>query len=76
MIFSMISGDMLTFAIIYFIVLFGFCNAFYFLYKGHPEVEETGYSTYMSTWMALFQMTLGDYDVSTLNIFFNNFAIL
>lgn len=64
MIFSMITGDMFTFAMIYFIVLFGFSNAFYFLYKGHPEPEETGYETYMSTWMALFQMTLGDYDVS------------
>lgn len=64
MIFSMITGDMFTFAIIYFIVLFGFSNAFFFLYKGHETPEETGYNTYMATWMSLFQMTLGDYDVS------------
>lgn len=34
MIYSMITGDMFTFGIIYLIVLFGFSQAFYFLYKG------------------------------------------
>lgn len=34
MIFSMITGDMFTFGIIYLIVLFGFSQAFFFLYKG------------------------------------------
>lgn len=64
MIFSMITGDMFTFGIIYTIVLFGFSQAFYFLYKGHPQVEQTLFHTYQSTWMALFQTTLGDYNVS------------
>jgi len=51
MIFSMITGDMFTFAIIYVIVLFGFSQAYYFLYKGHENVDETPYGTYFSTWM-------------------------
>lgn len=34
MIYSMITGDMFTFGIIYTIVLFGFSQAFFFLYKG------------------------------------------
>lgn len=34
MIYSMITGDMFTFGIIYCIVLFGFSQSFYFLYKG------------------------------------------
>lgn len=63
MIYSMITGDMFTFAIIYIIVLFGFSQAYFFLYKGHENVEETAYGTYASTWMGLFQTTLGDYDV-------------
>lgn len=95
MIFSMITGDMFTFGIIYLIVLFGFSQAFFFLYKGnsnsyfclilinicsyliikkklssymnvlgHPQLQSTLFSTYPSTWMALFQTTLGDYNVS------------
>lgn len=63
MIYSMITGDMFTFGIIYLIVLFGFSQAFYFLYKGHPQVESSLFATYPSTWMALFQTTLGDYNV-------------
>jgi hypothetical protein len=63
MIYSMITGDMFTFSIIYMIFLFGFSQAYFFLYKGHENVEETPYNSYMSTWMGLFQMTLGDYDV-------------
>lgn len=64
MIFSMITGDMFTFGIIYMIVLFGFSQAFYFLYKGHPNAEDSPFGSYFGTWMALFQTTLGDYDVS------------
>ena len=64
MIYSMITGDMLTFGIIYMVVLFGFCQSFYFLYKGFPGVKSSLYSSYHSTWMALFQITLGDYNVS------------
>lgn len=64
MVYSMITGDMLTFGIIYSVVLFGFSQSFYFLYKGFPGVKNTLYSSYPSTWMALFQITLGDYNVS------------
>lgn len=64
MIYSMITGDMLTFSIIYSIVLFGFSQSFYFLYKGFPGVKSSLYSSYTSTWMALFQITLGNYDVN------------
>ncbi|XP_043512681.1 transient receptor potential cation channel subfamily V member 4 [Frieseomelitta varia] len=66
MIYSMITGDMLTFGIIYMVVLFGFCQSFYFLYKGFPGVKSSLYSSYHSTWMALFQITLGDYNYTDL----------
>lgn len=69
MIYSMITGDMFTFGIIYVIVLFGFSQAFYFLYKGHPQVDSTLFATYPTTWMALFQTTLGDYNVNVSNYF-------
>ncbi|KAL9703540.1 hypothetical protein quinque_007058 [Culex quinquefasciatus] len=68
MIFSMITGDMFTFGIIYTIVLFGFSQAFYFLYKGHPNADESPFGTYFGTWMGLFQTTLGDYDYADLNL--------
>ncbi|XP_021695000.1 uncharacterized protein LOC5571743 [Aedes aegypti] len=68
MIFSMITGDMFTFGIIYMIVLFGFSQAFYFLYKGHPEAEDSPFGSYFGTWMGLFQTTLGDYDYADLNL--------
>lgn len=64
MIYSMITGDMFTFSIIYIIIMFGFSQAYFFLYKGHENVDETPYGTYASTWMGLLQTTLGDYDVS------------
>ncbi|CAH2057154.1 unnamed protein product, partial [Iphiclides podalirius] len=66
MIYSMITGDMFTFGIIYTIVLFGFSQSFYFLYKGFPNVQSTLFSSYPSTWMALFQITLGDYSYTDL----------
>ncbi|XP_054273420.1 transient receptor potential cation channel subfamily V member 6 [Macrosteles quadrilineatus] len=66
MVYSMITGDMLTFGIIYSVVLFGFSQSFYFLYKGFPGVKNTLYSSYPSTWMALFQITLGDYNYAEL----------
>nr|CAH7752533.1 unnamed protein product [Callosobruchus chinensis] len=66
MIYSMITGDMLTFGIIYTIVLFGFSQSFFFLYKGFPGVKGTLYHSYTSTWMALFQITLGNYDYQEL----------
>ncbi|XP_017759650.1 PREDICTED: uncharacterized protein LOC108550418 [Eufriesea mexicana] len=67
MVYSMITGDMLTFGIIYMVVLFGFCQSFYFLYKGFPGVKSSLYSSYHSTWMALFQITLGDYNYADLS---------
>ncbi|XP_055682448.1 uncharacterized protein LOC129789581 isoform X2 [Lutzomyia longipalpis] len=67
MIYSMITGDMFTFGIIYTIVLLGFSEAFFFLYKGHPQVSQTLFASYPSTWMALFQTTLGDYNYADLN---------
>ncbi|XP_076181974.1 transient receptor potential cation channel subfamily V iav isoform X3 [Ptiloglossa arizonensis] len=66
MVYSMITGDMLTFGIIYMVVLFGFCQSFYFLYKGFPGVKSSLYNSYHSTWMALFQITLGDYNYTDL----------
>lgn len=65
---------MFTFAIIYMIVLFGFSQAYFFLYKGHENVEDTPYSTYFSTWMGLFQTTLGDYDVSLVFVHYINLS--
>ncbi|XP_076664400.1 transient receptor potential cation channel subfamily V iav [Andrena cerasifolii] len=67
MVYSMITGDMLTFGIIYMVVLFGFCQSFYFLYKGFPGVKSTLYGSYHSTWMAMFQITLGDYNYTDLS---------
>ncbi|XP_073834263.1 transient receptor potential cation channel subfamily V iav [Musca autumnalis] len=67
MIYSMITGDMFTFGIIYSIVLCGFSQAFYFLYKGHPQLQSTMFDSFPSTWMALFQTTLGDYNYPDLN---------
>uniref|UniRef100_A0A8D9AWS3 Transient receptor potential cation channel subfamily V member 6 n=1 Tax=Cacopsylla melanoneura TaxID=428564 RepID=A0A8D9AWS3_9HEMI len=67
MVYSMITGDMLTFGIIYSVIIFGFSQAFYFLYKGFPGVKTSLYSSYVSTWMALFQITLGDYNYPELS---------
>ncbi|CAB4069140.1 TRPV6 [Lepeophtheirus salmonis] len=65
MIFSMITGDMFTFSIIYIITLFGFSQAFYFLQKG---ITSPGlYKEYITTWIALFHMTLGEYDYDKLS---------
>ncbi|XP_068082114.1 transient receptor potential cation channel subfamily V member 4 [Anabrus simplex] len=68
MVYSMITGDMLTFGIIYTVVLFGFSQSFYFLYKGFPGVKTSLYHSYPSTWMALFQITLGDYNYAELSL--------
>ncbi|XP_023247037.1 transient receptor potential cation channel subfamily V member 6 [Copidosoma floridanum] len=67
MVYSMITGDMLTFGIIYSIVLCGFSQTFFFLYRGFPGVKSTLYHSYYSTWMALFQITLGDYSYTDLS---------
>lgn len=60
MIFSMVTGDMFTFSIIYIIFLFGFTQAFYFTQN---TSEDELYQEYHSTWMGLFHMTMGEYSV-------------
>ena len=77
MIFSMITGDMFTFSIIFVIFLLGFTQAwhiimdqstskkiyfqvFYFLMK---SMKGELYGEYHTTWIALFHMTLGEYEV-------------
>ncbi|XP_071443343.1 transient receptor potential cation channel subfamily V member 5 [Hetaerina americana] len=67
MVYSMITGDMLTFGIIYSVMLFGFSQSFFFLYKGSPAAKTSLYGSYPSTWMALFQITLGDYNYAELS---------
>jgi len=61
--YSMVTGDMLTFGIIYMIFLLAFSQAFFYLYKSHPTVNDLLFETYGKTWMALYQMTLGQYSV-------------
>ena len=65
MIFAMITGDMFTFSIIYIIFLFGFSQAFHFIMKSTDE--EGMYANYMTTWIALFHMTLGEYEYDELD---------
>ena len=60
MIFSMITGDMFTFSIIYIIFLFGFSQTFFYIMKSTSE--DGMYGSYMTTWIALFHMTLGEYE--------------
>ena len=61
MIYSMIGGDMLTFGIIYAVMLLAFSQVFFFLHRGHPDSPPL-FTNYFSTWMGLFQWTLGDYN--------------
>ena len=65
MIFAMITGDMFTFSIIYIIFLFGFSQAFHFIMKSTDA--EGMYANYMTTWIALFHMTLGEYEYDELD---------
>ncbi|CAG7720996.1 unnamed protein product [Allacma fusca] len=67
MVYSMITGDMLTFGIIFVIFLLGFSQSFYYLFKSHPNANLTLFEEYHTTWMALYQMTLGSYDYSLLS---------
>ncbi|VVC45404.1 Ankyrin repeat,Ankyrin repeat-containing domain,Ion transport domain [Cinara cedri] len=67
MVYLMITGDMLTFFIIYSVILSGFTQSFFFLYKGSPDVSTSLYKSYPSTWMALFQITMGDYNYADLS---------
>ena len=49
MIFSMITGDMFTFSIIYCIMLLGFTQAFFFILKNHEEAD--WFESYHTTWI-------------------------
>ena len=62
MIYAMITGDMFRFSIIYVIFLFGFSQAFYFS-QSDFEGDGSLFYKYHSTWMGLFHMTLGEYEV-------------
>lgn len=64
MIFSMITGDMFTFSIIYIILLFGFSQVFYYVQNTIPDADL--YKHYTTTWIGLFHMTLGEYSVRSL----------
>lgn len=60
MIYKMIAGDILTFASIYILLLFGFSLGFYYLYKNAAE-DITAMGTYPEALMLSFQMTLGEF---------------
>ena len=68
MVFSMITGDMTTFCLIYVIIMFGFTQAFYFMekevYAREDDENAEKYVSYGLTWVALFHMTLGEYGYS------------
>ena len=66
----MITGDMFTFSMIYIIFLFGFSQSFYFLQYNVENAEL--FEEYPSTYVGLFQMTLGEYDVSILYTYAHN----
>ncbi|XP_067126001.1 transient receptor potential cation channel subfamily V member 5-like [Centruroides vittatus] len=63
MIYSILTGDMFRFSIIYFIFLLAFTQAFYFLFKSQKSKR---FQTYPKTWITLFQMTLGNYEYDEL----------
>ncbi|XP_050436250.1 transient receptor potential cation channel subfamily V member 5 [Adelges cooleyi] len=67
MVYLMITGDMLTFFVIYSVILSGFTQSFFFLYKGSADVGTSLYKSYPSTWMALFQVTMGEYNYADLS---------
>jgi hypothetical protein len=60
MIYKMIAGDILTFASIYVLLLFGFSLGFYYLYKNAAK-SVTAMSNYPEALMLSFQMTLGEF---------------
>jgi hypothetical protein len=60
MIYKMIAGDILTFASIYILLLFGFSLGFYYLYKNAAK-GVTAMSNYPEALMLSFQMTLGEF---------------
>lgn len=67
MIYKMIIGDMFRFAIIYFIMVGCFAQAFYFLFRDIGDKDIGGFKTLVVTMMTLFQMTLGEFNYSIMN---------
>ena len=61
MIYKMIIGDILTFASIYLLLLFGFSLAFYYLYKNAAEKSSLTMKDFGEAIMITFQMTLGEF---------------
>ena len=72
MIYSMITGDMVTFGCIYCIMLLAFSQALFFLHRNYPTLDPSSnmFPTYHSTWMGLFRWTLGDYEVRNLSLLY------
>jgi hypothetical protein len=58
----MIIGDILTFASIYVLLLFGFSLGFYYLYKNIGK-DVSAMGNYPESLMLSFQMTLGEFKV-------------
>jgi hypothetical protein len=59
----MIIGDILTFASIYVLLLFGFSLGFYYLYKNIGK-DVSAMGNYPESLMLSFQMTLGEFKVT------------
>lgn len=66
MIYKMIAGDILTFATIYVLLLFGFSMGFYYLYKNAGS-EVTTMKGFEEAIMITFQMTLGEFKARVSN---------
>ena len=60
MIYEMIAGDILTFASIYIVLLLGFSQGFYYLYK-NAATSVTTMNNYWEAFLLSFQMTLGEF---------------
>ena len=60
MIYEMIAGDILTFASIYIVLLLGFSQGFFYLYK-NAATDVTTMNSYWEAFLLSFQMTLGEF---------------
>ena len=66
MIYKMIAGDILTFASIFCMILFGFSLAFYYLYKNAGNNAYATYKDFGEALMITYQMALGAFVVKNL----------
>ncbi|XP_064632713.1 transient receptor potential cation channel subfamily V member 6-like isoform X2 [Lineus longissimus] len=64
MIYKMLRGDLVRFAIIYLVILICFAQGFFFLFKDIDNESITTFKTILDTLMTLFQMTLGEFKMS------------